>query len=242
MAVWKALLLVYAELDVRLPRGRRRRFHHFASDAERADAITSFRAFPNLAAGLTSGAARVEPTIMESSEPLRSVSENGQGCYWPSPDDTRAQIDHFAPAGSFDSILVFWPQNDFALGTRIPCRGWGLGMGASAWSNGATYAVVANAPSEAWRGEAPGEVWLHEWLHGVCHHFALQGYGMPERDADGAEVHGYARSPSEGWSDYYRDLMSGKVQEAGRKMGIPLVAWTRERTDAAQGIVSHQGA
>lgn len=101
-------------------------------------------------------------------------------------------------------------------------------MGASEWSNGATYAVVANAPAQAWRGEAPGEVWLHEWLHGVCHHFASRGHVMPARDADGAEVHGYARSKAEGWTDYYRDLMSGNVVEDGRKLGIPLAAWARD--------------
>ena len=101
-------------------------------------------------------------------------------------------------------------------------------MGASKWSNGATYAVVANAPAPAWRGEAPGEVWLHEWLHGVCHHFAAQGHAMPTRDADGAEVHGYARSKADGWTDYYRDLMSGKVEEDGRTVGIPLEAWARK--------------
>jgi hypothetical protein len=226
------LLLVYRELDVRLPRGRKRRFRHRASDDEMADAIESFRAFPNLAAGLTAGAARVEPTIARMHEPLRSVSAEEGGCYWPSPDDTRPQLDQLAPAGSYDSIFVFWPQNDFAAGTKVPCRGWGLGMGASEWSNRATYAVVANAPAQAWRGEAPGEVWLHEWLHGVCHHFASRGHVMPARDADGAEVHGYARSEAEGWTEYYRDLMSGKVLEDGRRVGIPLAAWGRDRRGA----------
>lgn len=230
MSVWRALLIVYPELDVRLPHGRwrKRRFHHVATDGEIRDAIESFGAFPSLAAGLTSGAALVESHLVTSDAPLRSLSEDDHHCFWPSPHDTRRQIDQFAPAGTHDSIFVFWPQHDFAAETTIPCRGWGLGMGASEWSNDATYAVVGNAPAQSWRGEAPGEVWLHEWLHGVCHHFAAQGHVMPARDADGAEVHGYARSEAEGWSDYYRDLMSGKVEEDGRKVGIPLAAWARE--------------
>ena len=98
-------------------------------------------------------------------------------------------------------------------------------MGASDWSNGATYAVVGNAPTWMWKREAPGEVWLHEWLHGVCHYYASKGHPMPERDADGAEIHGYQRSPTEGWTQYYRDLMSGNVLENGRFVGIPPKAW-----------------
>jgi hypothetical protein len=233
MAVWRALLIVYSELDVRLPAGRRRkrRFHHVATEEERADATKSFRAFPDLAADLTSGGARVEARIVQSEFPLRSLSENGKSCYWPSPDDTRRELDQFAPAGAFGSLFVFWPQNDFAAGSTIASGGWGLGMGAGDWSHRATYAVVGNAPSHAWQQERPGEVWLHEWLHGVCHHFASQGHVMPARDADGGDVHGYVRSPEEGWTEYYRDLMSGNVEEKGARLGIPLAAW---RQDSAQ--------
>jgi hypothetical protein len=99
-------------------------------------------------------------------------------------------------------------------------------MGASEWTNGATYAAIANAPSSAWENEARGEVWLHEWLHGVCSHFAQRGHVMPERDADGGESHGYVWSATAGWTDYYRDLMSGNVLEDGKRFGIPADAWS----------------
>lgn len=158
-------------------------------------------------------------------EPLYSLTTREQNDFWPSPDDTRAALDNFAPAGKFDSVFIFWPQHDFTGGISVPGYAWGLGMGASDWSNGATYAAVANAPTSAWKNEARGEVFLHEWLHGVCHHFAQRGHGMPERDADGAELHGYTRSPTHGWCDYYRDLMSGDVRENGKRVGIPADAW-----------------
>jgi hypothetical protein len=223
---WRALLIVYRELNVRL-RHRRwfaRQYRHVATKHEIADATESFRAFPRLAAELSSGAAEVTTEIVVIDSPLRSLTADGD-CYWPSPDDTRREVDELSPAGSHDSIFIFWPQSDSAEGTSIACRGWGLGMGASDWSNGATYAVIGNAPTWMWQREAPGEVWLHEWLHGVCAHFASRGYPMPERDADGAEVHGYVRSSTKGWTSYYRDLMTGSVSENGRLVGIPLVAW-----------------
>ena len=51
---------------------------------------------------------------------------------------------------------------------------------------------------------------------------------MPERDADGAELHGYVRSPKRGWTQYYRDLMTGKVSENDGHLGIPLAAWRED--------------
>jgi hypothetical protein len=229
VAVWRALLLVYRELDVRLPHGRwrKRRFRHVATREQITDATESFRAFPQLVTGLTSGAAEVKPSIVEVDASLTSLTGQGGGFFWPSPDDTRRALDQFAPTGSYESIFVFWPQSDPLKDTLVPCRGWGLGIGASDWSNGATYAVVANAPSSAWQREAPGEVWLHEWLHGVCHHFANAGHTMPNRDADGAEIHGYVRSRTAGWTDYYRDLMTGNVPENGKLVGIPHDAWQK---------------
>jgi hypothetical protein len=121
------LLIVYRELDVRLPQGRwrKQRFRHVATDEEIADAIKSFLALPKLVSELTSGAARIETNIVEVDAPLRSLTEEGGGCFWPSPDDTRRELDEFASAGSYESIFAFWPQSDPRTRTLIPCRGWG---------------------------------------------------------------------------------------------------------------------
>lgn len=231
---WKALLLVYQELRVNLPLagGGKRLFHHCASPESVEDAILSFRGLPGLVRDLSDGAADIRYNIKQIARPLISLTEREKGEFWPSPDDTRAELDGLAPAGRYHSVFVFWPQHDFDSGESIPGSAWGLGMGASDWTNGATYAAVANAPSAAWRREARGEVWLHEWLHGVCHHFTQRGYLMPQRDADGAELHGYQRSATMGWTDYYRDLMRGLVVEGSKQLGIPLVAWNELSIDS----------
>lgn len=226
MAGWKTLLLIYRKLDVKLGGRNARRFHHIATDREIADTLDSFRGFPQLVEELTAGATHIGPKIIEVKRTLSTLTRRDADDWWPSPDDTRRELDRFSPAAKFDSVFVFWPQHDFAHGTSVPGHAWGLGMGASDWSNGATYAAIANAPRENWKNEARGEVWLHEWLHGVCNHFAQQGHIMPERDADGAELHGYTRSPTHGWTEYYRDLMNGLVVEGGRRLGIPPTAWS----------------
>ena len=227
MSNWNAVLLVYRRIDVRLgARGpRAQRFAHELPDAEVRDALTSFRAFPALTKDLSNGEATVTYEIVMVEEPLASITPDGEGAFWPSPDDTRRALEAFAPEGRRDSLFVFWPQRNLASGEQIPCRGWGLGAGPSEESNGATYAVVGNAPSWAWSIPIVGEVWLHEWLHGVCRIFEAKGFAMPKYDADGGGSHGYTQSKTTGWTDFYRDLMTGQVLDGGKRTGITAEAW-----------------
>jgi hypothetical protein len=227
MTCWRSVLLVYDTIDVRVVdrSGISERFSHSLTDAEVSDGIGSFQQFPGLVAQLTSRKVSVQYEIQEVKKVLTSLTQMGEGMYWPSPADTRLEIDRFAAPGSVESIFVLWPQQNLKDRRSISSAGWGLGMAASDWSNNATYATVGNADSWIWQVPIPGEVWLHEWLHGVCAHFAAQGYLMPDGDADGGGRHGYVQSPISGWTDYYRDLMTGKVIDEGQEKGIPLEAW-----------------
>jgi hypothetical protein len=219
VVTWRALLLVYREID--LPG----EFRHRLSVAEVAAGVASFRRFPALAAEWSSGEAGVAVDVAEAGRPLATLTPMGEGMRWPSPDDTRPELDRLAPAGAWDSLFALWPQRDLATGAEVATGGWGLAIRATEWSNGATYATVANTSVEVWERPVVGEVWLHEWLHGVCDHFVRRGFAMPPRDADGGGDAGYTQSPSEGWSAYYRDLMTGRVRVGERLLGIPAAAW-----------------
>ena len=227
MILWRSLLLIYPKIDVRLPKtfGFAIRFVHELPSAEIEDAVQSFRCFPSLVSDLTNNGAGIEYEVIQSDRTLSTLSAMGKGCWWPSPTDVQLELHRNMATTEYHSVFVFWPQNNLQAGTSVRSAGWGLGMGASSWSMGATYATVANIQTTAWRIPLPGEVWLHEWLHGVCRHFANQGHPMPDGDADGADRHGYVRSPTIGWTDYYRDLMSGRVMEKGGPTGVPLSAW-----------------
>jgi hypothetical protein len=227
MTFWKSLLLVYSSIDVSYPyHGKRlKRFAYALSEQEVQDGVRAFEQFPALVEELTSGRAGIEYQINPIERHLTSLTLIGQEMYWPSPDDTRPEIDRLAPPGLYDSIFVLWPQRNLADHASIPSGGWGLAIAAARWSNEATYAAVANTESWRWNIPVSGEVWLHEWLHGACAFFASKGYLMPHGDADGGARHGYTQSPVSGWTDYYRDLMSGNVLENGTRTGIPLDAW-----------------
>jgi hypothetical protein len=195
------------------------------SDAEVAAAVESFRQFPALATRLSAGEVAVEPDLVEAGRPLDSLTPMGEGIAWPSPSDTRLELDELAPAGAYDSVFAFWSQRDLAGGAHVPTGGWGLAIPATDWSNGATYATVANTEPRGWSGPNSGEIWLHEWLHGVCELYARRGFAMPEGDADGGGRSGYRQSPESGWSDYHGDLMTGRVAVDGRRLGITAEAW-----------------
>lgn len=229
MVNWHAILLIYSEINVSFGDNwfLRNRFSATLTDREISDAIESFRHFPALAQECSNGEVTLTTAIEHIARPIQSLTEMGERIYWPSPTDTKPELDQFVQTGTFDSVFVLWPQNNSQTGASIPTGGWGLGMGASDWTNGATYATVANAPTAAWRRPKIGEVWLHEWLHGVCHHFAQQGFVMPDGDADGGGRHGYFQSDATGWCSFYQDLMTGQVISGGQATGIPAEAWRR---------------
>lgn len=229
VTIWRAVLLVYRAIDVRFldSAQRQRQFALSLTDLELSNGVESFKEFPGLVESLTSQRATVQFQIYRVERTLTSLAEMGEFMYWPSPDDTRPEIDWIETQGLCDSIFVLWPQRNLIDGSSIPCAGWGLGMAACSWSNGATYATVGNAAPSVWQIPMVGEVWLHEWLHGICGYFARLGYRMPDGDADGGARHGYGRSPVSGWTEYYRDLMTGNVLDEGAKTGIPLDAWRR---------------
>ena len=222
----KTLLILYPRIDFR-PDSWSHAFVHTLSDAEIDDAVGSFKQFPILVKELTDGLVQIESEIVSAERSLTSLTKIGPDEYWPSPDDTRIELDTLAPAGRYDSVFVLWPQSDLVTARSIPSAGWGLAIAATDWSNWATYATVANARSATWQVPMIGEVWVHEWLHGVCSFFADLGYPMPAGDADGGGRHGYKQSPDSGWTEYYRDLMAGNVLENGRRIGIPLEAWRK---------------
>lgn len=226
MITWRALLLVYRSIDLS------GEFRHRLDDREVAAGVESFRRFPALAAALTGGEVGVTFEVVQVDRPLTTLTPMGGGMRWPSPNDTRRELDRLAPPGAVDSLFVLWPQRDLATGAEVPTGGWGLAIRATEWSNGATYAAVANATEAVWSRPVAGEVWLHEWLHGVCDHFARRGFEMPPGDADGGGRAGYEQTAAEGWTAYYRDLMTGRVRVEDRLTGIPPEAW---RTGAITG-------
>ena len=126
--IWKSLLLIYGTIDVQLldQSGRSQHFAHALSDKEMQDGVGSFRHFPSLVENLTSGRAGVQYEIHRIERDLTSLTQMNEEMYWPSPTDTREEIDLLAAPGTCDSIFVLWPQHNFRDGTSVQSVGWGV--------------------------------------------------------------------------------------------------------------------
>jgi len=225
--VWRALLLVYHSIDVDYidSSNTPRHMSYTMPEDQIAKAIQSFRQYTSFAYDYSNGEALVKYDIVHVTRPITSLTDRTSNNYWVSPSDTRQELNKYVLPGTYDSVFVFWPKIDFKTGQEIPSSGWGLAIGASEWSNGATYVTVHNANDLTWEEPTVGEVWLHEWLHGVCKYYQGKGYRMPTADADGGESHGYVHSSTIGWSSYLRDLMTGHVLDNGIYTGITAEAW-----------------
>lgn len=227
--VWKGVLFVYSKIDVSYfdVNGVLRHFIYTVSESEKSKAVWAFRQYASNTQRLSENQALVVYDVIYIDRVLTTLSEIVPGYYWVSPEDIRPELDQFAPTGTYDSVFVYWPMLNLSTGAMIPSWGWGLSLSPSPWSNGATYATVGNGMEEWWLSPTGdlGEIWLHEWLHGVCGYYSTSGYPMPNGDADGGGSHQYEPSPTDGWSAYYHDLMTGNVLDNGILTGVTASAW-----------------
>jgi hypothetical protein len=215
------LLLIYPNTDVTyVEDGVPKRFTGSMSDSLKIAVVNAFGNLPEL---IRDGSEDIVSSVCQTVEvnsPVTSISPLGD-CYWLSPQDIEQDLQSYAPRGEYDSVHVVWYSGPIHVY-------WGLG---GIFINDGTTTFSSLVAGDEWWWAIPslGEPFLHEWLHGVCRFYERLEYPMPERDADGAKLHGYEWSPTEGLMGYYRDLMQGRVWEPilSEYTGITDEAWSR---------------
>ncbi|MCX8190904.1 MAG: hypothetical protein N3D78_01820, partial [Candidatus Aenigmarchaeota archaeon] len=198
-----------------------KRFSGTMSDNLLSKIISAYAGLDLLISELSGGAVESTHEIVVVPKPLKKISPLPYG-YWPSPEDVMEDLKYYAPPGTYDSVFVVWYNGPINLNY--------FGLGGVFINNKTTiYSVIASHEEWVWTyGGRPGEVFLHEMLHGVEIFFSELGYPMPEGGLHGGEIHGYVWSYENGWTEWYRDFMQGRVWEPklGRYTGIPKEAWS----------------
>jgi hypothetical protein len=136
---------------------------------------------------LSDGAVSLSVDVVPDAGTITSLTHEGNS-WWVGPRDVRSELDTYAPEGSYDSVLVFWRNDDgpsrsgpnlggtakaqevgLALGRQIGTADQGYRDG----SNGAGYASLTLPMDHADFGsggaEKPHHLALHEWLHQAEH-------------------------------------------------------------------------
>ena len=224
---WKVLVLVYRQtsLDFVGADGETRHLEATMSPSREALVLRTVPT-PGLVANWSSGVAAHRQTVVYPTRPLTSLSPLGNGAYWVGPGDVAAELDAYAPPGTYDSVLVLWQPWD--TDDYVPSWGWGLGLSAGPHSNGAAYATITVPPSDrSWwvtNMEFPGEVYLHEWLHGVIDYHHAHGAQVPDLHNNAY----FDYSDDDGsWRRWYTDLMQRHVRDprSGAAVGIDYRVW-----------------
>ncbi|HSH21613.1 MAG TPA: hypothetical protein VK992_03220 [Candidatus Caenarcaniphilales bacterium] len=228
---WNTLVLVYRETDVTFtrPDGSSYRLRARMSDYMYDLGLNAVRRTVGSVKNWSGSMANLDMQIVDVPHPLTAVDPLGSG-YWVSPRAVRPDLDTYAPAGRFDSIIVLFQPKD-ADGVAIPIPGWGLTVPNGPWANGAGFSSV-KAPLENWwwtDTPYPEEVFIHEWMHQVL--FYHLNTGETDVDLHAAENYGYTKV-SGTWKAWLADVMQGRVQDGGRYLGMEADAWAAGKPTA----------
>lgn len=127
---WKMLILVYRNIDadyIDLDGHSK----HLTATMPASDATNMVQDFLNQphrgnVYQYSDNLAELEARVQYIDRALNTLTPIGNG-FWPSPDDTRQELNQYAPPGLYDSVIVFWQASHPTTGQSIPSYGWGLG-------------------------------------------------------------------------------------------------------------------
>jgi len=223
---WKTLVLVYRSTDVTYVEGGvTQRLRTSMTSADVNAAVSAVKRTPGTVYDWSANQATMRMKVVYPDHPVRRVSlhANRDYGYWLSPADMAADLDRYAPAGTYDSVIVIW-RKDTDAGQVVPGTGWGWTTADRTHTNGAFYTSVTQLPNHrGWPGAYPEEVFVHEWLHQV-EGFYGWNKGFPLPGLHDTDRYGYTAVDGS-WNKWYRDYMRGKVWDGSRYLGMTSTAW-----------------
>lgn len=230
-STWKAVALIYRQTDVTFKRsdGTSYRLQSRMSDAMYDLVRNTLGRTVTTVGNWSGGLAAMNLTFVDVPTPLSKVDPLGSA-YWVSPQSVEADMDRYAPTGTYDSVFVVFHPRD-AAGVEIPIGGWGLTIPGGSWSNNAGFTSVMTPAAMWWWTESavPEEVFIHEWLHQVI--FFHQDAGRLSLDLHAGRDYGYD-DPNGTWKAWYSDIMQGKVRDGDRYIGLTAKIWAAGKPTA----------
>ena len=224
LVTWKTLVLVYREIDVTYKRsdGTDYRLRARMSDYMYDLALSSVRRTVQTVHKWSGSMAALDMDVVDVPHPVTSLTPLGSG-YWVGPAAVKPDLDEYAPAGRYDSIVVIFLPKD-AAGVVIPVPGWGLTLKPGAWANGAGFSSVKTPLENWWWTDVtyPEEVFVHEWMHQVLGFHETTGHTDLGLHDDA--IYGYAKVDGT-YKAWLSDVMQGLVTAGTTRLGMDAAAW-----------------
>jgi hypothetical protein len=222
-ATWRAVVLLYPATDVTYTRSDGSDYHINVSMSGQMhdlvlDTVGRFQASVNAWSG---GLARMDLDVVEVPHPVTSLDALGSN-YWVGPNAVEADLNQYAPVGTYDSVFVVWQARD--ANETIPTGGWGLTLPPGAWANGAGYSSIIT-PSDMWwwtDSRAPEEVFVHEWMHQVV--YWNESQDRLHLDLHAGAQYGY-QAVNGTWQSWLSDVMQGNVWDTDHFTGVNAEMW-----------------
>lgn len=230
---WKVLVIVYRQIDLELkqPDGSRNHLRATMTDEMYDLVMHTVEQVEPAVRNWSHGLADWSLTVVDAAQPLGEVEQLDDG-YWVSPKAIRADLDRYAPAGRYDSVVVVWQPTD-DHGGKIPVPAWGLTLPPGPWANGAGFSSITTPSSVgSWTESAdPEEVFVHEWMHQV-----IFFHDIPV-DLDAGGSYGYSAADGS-WQSFLSDVMTGQVQQGDDLLGVDSETWRAGTPTQPQGLVA----
>jgi len=227
-ATWKGVVLVYPGTDVTYTRSDGTDYHLTATMSTQMHdlVLDTLGRFKRSIGTWSDDLVHMDLDIVEVPHPVTSLDYLGSGRYWVGPQAIEADMNQYAPTGSYDSIFVVWQARDAR--EIIPVGGWGLTLPPGSWANGAGYSSVIT-PSDMWwwtESAAPEEVFVHEWLHQVL--YWNEQHDRLHLDLHAGASYGY-HAENGNWRRWLSDVMTGNVWATDHYTGVSRDMWAADQ-------------
>ncbi len=227
-ATWKGIVLLYTSTDVTYTRSDGTDYHLTATmSTDMHDLVLdTVGRFERSVGTWSNDLVHLNLDIVEVPHPITALDSLSGGIYWVGPDSIKADMNRYAPVGSYDSIFVVWQARD--AHEIIPVGGWGLTLPPGSWANGAGFSSVI-APSDMWwwtNAVAPGEVFVHEWLHQVV--YWNEAHDRLDLNLHAGPDYGY-QSENGSWRRWLSDVMTGNIWDTDHYTGVSRDMWAADQ-------------
>lgn len=265
MSEWKCLVVFFNECDVVLGG---KTYKDKLTTTQKQDAKDGFALFSKWVSATTGGRESFQFDYLEV--PTLRHMDSYQKTPVDPADAKKGWVAWARPRNVYDSIMaahgswnIHWGKYDSVFVVQ-PWEAGPTGLDGTYHLNGLGYYPaqsftkdnpkatlvpedVAFGATYAWFGgmadmkKHDAGLITHEWLHGVCQFYLHYDFPVPKSESHEDPAWRYTFSPTNGWNDFYRDLINGDLKDQFApytpRGGIPLEAWTAGTTGNPRNLV-----